>query len=332
MYTSAFMQLRIYAKYYHSMNNMILPDGFEARVVSVDERKHMFVDNHGTKIFFSYVLVVPLIALLTFVCYVGGTYDYIKELLEDSKYHPSQAALVCTGQTFNVFFVYMDIWALSTNELRGFMKGIIIALVCLEVFFFLIMFLYCFIIAILRCPCVDRAGGDGVKFWFVMASLIPPLFCLTSHIGFILVGWAAFTDHGTAIMLFYSFVVIYYFLLFQKIYSCFFLIQTKVKKQVTDPSFSFWMLLIEMTFGVIFLLVVIAYIFEGFKRLPVVHGADDVITHAFSFGQYVSLFAVFLLTYIIVYKGEARSEKRQNTTQQDNQLHQHGEGDLENPN
>ena len=54
------LQLRVYAKYYTNLGNLVFPDGFEARVVSIDRQYEKFIDDIGVKIFFSFVIVLPV--------------------------------------------------------------------------------------------------------------------------------------------------------------------------------------------------------------------------------------------------------------------------------
>ena len=99
---SSSLQLRLYAKYYRFHNCMILPDVFEARVTSWEQKDRFFKDD-GVYFLFSFVIFLPFAACIIFVCYVIGQHNHLKKLFKKSDHYSSHAALVCVGQTYSLF-------------------------------------------------------------------------------------------------------------------------------------------------------------------------------------------------------------------------------------
>ena len=207
------VQLRLYAKYYRSRNCMILPDDYKARVTSWDER-HRFFDDDGVVYFFTFVLLLPIGICVIFVLYVIGVRNNVKKLLKKPDHYSSQAALVCVGQTYTLFVAIMDSFALNTKAIhKGYANNIIWVICIVEYMLFSFTFAIVILFCCIHSCCYSHSSKFGgckercksvnccmcvcsvckwLKLWFVIVGLIPPLVCLSSHIGIVIEGWASY--------------------------------------------------------------------------------------------------------------------------------------------
>ena len=194
---------------------MILPDGFEARVSSYQERDR-FINRNGVKIILTFAIFLPIAVSIFFSCYVWGIRHWLVTFLEKSDYYSTQAALVCVGQTYTLYVAIMDTLAVSTEGIAESMKPIIIILIFIEWILFSLILI---IVIILTSECCSHVPcTKWLRLWFVIVGLFPPIVCLSSHLGIIIEGWASIANHGTAMMLFYSLSFIYLFVSFKKVY------------------------------------------------------------------------------------------------------------------
>ena len=353
---NAFLQLRVYAKYYTNLGNLVLPDGFEARVVSIDRQYEKFIDDVGVKIFFSFVIILPAITSIFVWCYVKGTRVLIRDILSKPSHHSSLASSICLGQMFTIYVTTLDILALSEYGIVGFMRVIIYIIAIVEIILFFVIICLVFVLCCAQCfkreewlvhlfhcfcwPlfCGLKLSTSEIKSWVITVGLIPPVVCLSSHIGFMIEGWMSFESHGTALMLFYSLCFVFLFVTFKQIYlvatdySGIFAIKAltvrkkrfelrkgyknlnyplrssvilhhdemSVQEQEKKKSgLNFCILLCEMIIGIPFTSIVLLYIAFGFTRLPVLRATEQVVTHVYNFGHISVVFVLFLLTYNI---------------------------------
>ena len=175
---------------------MILPDDFKARVTSWDER-HRFFDDDGVVYLFIFVILLPIGICVIFVCYVIGERNSVKKLLKKPDHYSSQAALVCVGQTYTLFVAIMDSFALYTKAIhKGYAQNVIWVICIAEYMFFFFIFAIVILFCCIHSCCYSKFGDsmciEWLKLWFVIVGLIPPLVCLSSHIGIVIEGWASY--------------------------------------------------------------------------------------------------------------------------------------------
>ena len=348
----------MYAKYLGKIRQF--NTGFEARVVSENEREDKFVHRRGVKLYFSLVLVCPIISLILCYFYVKGARLYIRECFSKPKYHSTLASLICVGTAFSIFVTIMDTLAWTTKTIHeAYQSKIIITLfifeyVLLAIIFSMLVYLCCchlwpsrvcftddflldhFKICYFPLFCSYKkviVNAQEAKLWFLILGFIPPLFCFTSHIGFIIGGWISLEERSLALVIFYLFVFIFFFVSFQQIYlkladcegQCCIpddfpntngeidhmdeTIFQKAMNKKDGLNFSF--LLLEL-FVIIFLGGTVIYAGSGFSYLPILQVVDDVSIHVYTLGQYAFVFAVFILTYNIV---ALRSKQKSGTVE-----------------
>ena len=171
------MQLRLYAKYYRSMDYMILPDGFEARVSSY-ERRDRFINKSGVIIIFTFVISLPVAVLIIFLCYIRGIRHRLKTFLEKPDYHSTQAALVCVSQTYTLFVAIMDTLAVTTEGIAETMKPIIGVIITIEYVLFSLNVVFVIIFACESKCCPSSPCCELLRSWFVVIGIIPSVVCL----------------------------------------------------------------------------------------------------------------------------------------------------------
>ena len=240
------MQLQIFAKYYRSLDHITLPAGFIARVVSYEEQDKIFDTNSGTLVAFSFSLTFPIITFTFLVIYIGGLFSYVikSTILEKDDHHPTQAALVCVGQSYTLYVATMDVITATKSEITPYLRGFIISLAAVEFGLFFVIIVLIFILCdhqhfkkwekflqYMYFPLFcTRVTKMDVRQWFVVVGLIPALVCLSSHIGFIIEGWISSNSRGTAVMLLYSCLFVALFIVFQSMYS----VLTEIKKNTQN--------------------------------------------------------------------------------------------------
>lgn len=321
-----FIQLKIYAKYYHSLDHMILPDGFVARVVSYEEQEKRFDTNRGTVITFTFILTFPIIALVFVAIIVGGLHSNISTILKKADHLPAQAALVCVGQSYTLYVAIMDVKAVTKDEMSQILFSILSFFVTVEFGLFFVINALIFILCSQYCTeKLFSPYKEEVQRWFVLVGLIPALVCLSSHIGFVIEGWISSNSRGSAVMLLYSCLFVALFIVFQNLYSCLLSLyscltdgqqneQTSVEPnnptvQETTPLLqadnqqeeylNFRTLAVELFIGIPFLVGVLVYIGYGVFHVPIIRGTEDVVDHVYQLGTTAAIFVVFLFTYFI---------------------------------
>lgn len=338
---------------------MILPDGFEARVSSYED-KERFINSFGVKFFFSYFITLPFLVYVIFILFFRGIRTNLNKMLNKPDNYSTQAALVCVGQVYTIYTAIMDAIALSKGGLAPYMFGIIITVGIIEFISFLFIATYAFIFMItqsyrpfivvfkyaclplflninkkslwsifseafpwhierktIRCkiskafpwriawqilksniPNIPKAfswpSDTEIVSWFVVVALIPPLLCLSSHIGFIIEGWISRENHATAVMLFYGFTFTFMFVSFRKLYMA---LSGKDSQEL-----NFRILFFEMTIGAIVFFSAVAYIVKGLVSFPVLNDSDNVIRYFYDLGSIAFIFVFFVITYITLFK------------------------------
>ena len=309
-----------------------------------------FIDNVGVKLFFTFVFSLPIIALSFCWCYIKGTRLHIRKILNKPGHHSSLAALVCVGQTFTLYVAIMNTVALSKDGIVDYMQGFIIFITTVEYIAFALITVLVFILSCNQCLkrnelliysfncvcwpifCGLKLNTNEVKSWFVAVGFIPPLICLSSHIGFVIEAWMSFENHGIALMLFYPLAFIALYVIFQNIYLVavdykgIYTIKNTVSRhpmskqgyknvelqyeyilhqdeeeiqedEKQKSGLNFCILFWEMLIGIPLLGGVLVYIAFGFCYLPVLRSTEYVVTHIYNFGHITIIFVVFLFTY-----------------------------------
>ena len=184
---------------------------------------------------------------------------------------------------------------------------------------------YCFRYLCFPIFCNRTIKYQEARLWLFTIGFIAPLWSAFSHLGYVLCGWISYEDRSIAVILLYlfSFVFLYFSLLsaYQSIFdirdymysgirsrdhthiiSCEREIRER-KKLYNETGFNY-VVLILMVIPWLLLNGIIIIMGCIVVYLPVLESIDDILTHIYSLGHYTFIFAVFLLTYKLLYLGE----------------------------
>ena len=121
-------QLKLYSQY-NSLTHIEVPDdnAYAVKAVPVLDIDNIYYKHVNTYFSFTIVFPIPIIIMLTIVCFKGARLQ-LRVKLNHSRYFPSFAALAVMGMLFSFFVISMDICALiwafdshndkQTNELK----------------------------------------------------------------------------------------------------------------------------------------------------------------------------------------------------------------------
>ena len=188
---------------------------------------------------------------------------------------------------------------------------------------------------IVCCPifCIRKIGHKEARLWLFLMGFIPPLWSAFSHLGYIIGGWISYEERSIAVVILYSFSFVFLYSSLQYAYQYIFDIREYIhhkKKQIMDQqimdredrtktlTLSYdremgkhiklhndtgfnYVVLIFMVIPWLLLNGIIVIVGCIVVHLPVIESVDDILTHIYILGQYTFIFAVFLLTYNLVY-------------------------------
>jgi hypothetical protein len=184
---------------------------------------------------------------------------------------------------------------------------------------------------IVCCPifCIRKIDHKEATLWFFLLGFIPPLWSALSHLCYVIGGWISYEDRSIAVVILYSFSFVFLYSSLQYTYQCILDIREymhhnkktiNIKPHLRDRAKT---LSYDCELGeriklhkdtgfnyVVLILVVIPWLLLNgiivivgciVVNLPVIESIDDILTHIYSLGQYAFIFAVFLLTYNLLY-------------------------------
>ena len=297
-----------------------------------------------TETFLSFMIGLPIIITVTYFAIVLSIRDKIEKWLEDPKEHKNFAALIVLGVTFAWFATIVDILALIQHEpqytidteeiyyIKQFhMSGIIshwlkisVSLEIVVIFLFDILPLsltYTGITTTIIGCCIYKGyenmdppkHAKGVYFWTYMLPLIPPLWCLASRFGFIIVSWTSFIRHSAAFTVFYIFGITAMFVVLRQTYRliirCWYGFKHKlreneeIKKKMKERGISIlaiWIIRVIAAVVVLFY----AYLMFGLWLLPVSEVVEDAPVYLNDALQLVFIMLAFLISYGLFSKNQ----------------------------
>ena len=171
-----------------------------------------------TNTFFSFIIVFPILAIIIFFIIILSNHDSIEEKLQNKEQHKNFAAVIGLGLNIAAYVTVMDIWGLCwfTEEGHGGreiyfskedtqyekFKCVLIAHVVVESLFS-VAGEFCFIILACTHCCRHKQNKLIKPWWIPLILFIPPIWCLASHFGFIVIAWSSFVRRGKALTLVY---------------------------------------------------------------------------------------------------------------------------------
>ena len=245
-------QLRLYA-YVFSLPESVYNYQFLSSAVSITHIEDVFHDGRETWTFLSFMIGLPVLAVIAYLIIILSIRKEIKEKLKDTAEHQNFAALISLGITVAWFATSLDILALasyehdpSTMELyyshennsnNKLFRVLIASAICeciviiaTDIFPLLngcrgVWYCRSKLCTLNLFECAGRLTAaclqedKEVHFWTFMLPLISLVWCLSSHFGFIVIAWTSFVRHSTAFTVFYIFAVVIMFLISRQSYT-----------------------------------------------------------------------------------------------------------------
>ena len=112
-------QLKLYAQY-NNLDNVEVPDdnAYAVKAIPVLDINDIYYKHVNTYFSFTIVFPIPIIIMLTVVCFKGARLQ-LRVKLNNPSYYPSFAALATMGMLFSFFVISLDIcalfWAFGTH-------------------------------------------------------------------------------------------------------------------------------------------------------------------------------------------------------------------------
>jgi hypothetical protein len=169
---------------------------------------------------------------------------------------------------------------------------------------------------------ISKIKYQEARLWLLTMGFISPLWSASSHLGYVIGGWISYEDRSIAVVILYLFSFVFLYSSLKSAYQCIFDIRDyirhyhehslhgrivsyehEIKKRIelyNKTGFNY-VVLILMIFPCLLLNSVIVIVGCIVVNLPVIESIDDILTHIYTLGQYTFIFAVFLLTYNLVY-------------------------------
>ena len=183
----------------------------------------MKYDGTAVDLFLSCGIVIPFCVIFLLVMIIWSSHEKLSSAINKEQNHANLAALALTGLVFSTFTVVLDIVALvlvvqGKHEFSPNYSN-------LNSLCFVIGTTVCDAIAVLvayiTLACITRLYFTSLKpqiVWLVILICFAPLFCLTSHSGYIIVAWVSDTQHAGPATSFYIISFLYYFIPFRQLY------------------------------------------------------------------------------------------------------------------
>ena len=155
--------------------------------------------------------------------------------------------------------------------------------------------------------CADTVWEDDKFWWFLLLLFIPPVWCLSSHFGFILIAWSSFARHSKSLTLFYIFAITVMFLVMRQTYTLIVNIYyfasleegtNKDEKQERD-GISVWVIHLVRVVGVL-LVGFFIYLILGLWFLPVTETVEDVPVYLYDFLELIIIVLAILISYHLI--------------------------------
>ena len=225
-------------------------------------------------IFFSFIFVIPFVAMIIYAIVIASEHKAIKKSMKKQKNHQNFAALISLGLTIGWYITILDIIAVfcpnpteiihiiyyseenpeneKLNKLLCRSLMVELAICCLgEIWIWIATFRQwknrkynnsetvaeardCCISRWFFC--VDTKWEDDKFWWFLLLLFIPPIWCLSSHFGFVIIAWSSFVRHSKSLTLFYIFAITVMFLVMRQSYTLIVNILYSLKKGVEKAA------------------------------------------------------------------------------------------------
>ena len=160
-----------------------------------------------------------------------------------------------------------------------------------------------------RFKAFKRPQWKQEQFWTYMLPLIPPVWCISSHFGFIIVAWTSFVRHSSAFTVFYIFVISVMFIVMRQTYR---LVvhwwyalkpnvntEEEIERIMEEDGISIPAIWITRFVGAI-LVLIFTYLLFGLWLLPVSEVVEDAPVYLNDALQLVFIVLAALISYELI--------------------------------
>jgi hypothetical protein len=334
-------KLRWYA-YVFSIPSSISDYQFQSSAVKMSNIPAIFHQSRETWTFFSFMFGLPILAVIAYTFIVISLHKEIKEKITNPEKHKIIAAVMCVGLTFAWFATILDLLAViwhkiemsisdelyysCENRANKILRPILIHSTVCE-FIVILIFDISALLAYSYFKCThpgyesltgpgesESRGESGVDrcWWVLLFPFVPPIWCLASHFGFIIIAWTSFVRHSTSFTLFYIIAFAFMFLIMRQTYKI--AVDFVVRRKETDKGMSLGAILLVRLVGAAVVLAC-AYLIFGLWLLPVTEVVEDAPMHLYNSLQLVIVMLAILVTYQLL--GDDSTEKIRKLLQED---------------
>lgn len=278
--------------------------------------------------FFSFLFLSPVLGTIAYVIIVSSQHKAIEELMTKPERHHNIAALISLGFIFALCTTILDCIAAGNpdktiyhhskyNPINHKFQYLLIASTALEVMACSFGITWFSILCIFQCYGRIKSEDPGVLFcckhpennqywWILLFLFIPPIWCLPSTFGFIILAWSSFLRHSKSLTLLYIFTATTMFLVMRQVYKlcinirygcC--LNEDEIKDRQEKDGVLFWAILVAFVVGVVMVCAFIWLVF-GLWLLPVTELVEESPVYLYDSLQLVVVVLAILVSYQLI--------------------------------
>ena len=264
--------------------------------------------------FFSFIFVLPILAIIAVFVIIFSIHDSIEEKMKKKDQHKNFAAVIGLGLNIAAYITALDIWGLCwfTEEEHGgsaiyfskedtkynTLRVILILHVVVESIIYGLGEIWFLIL------CVPKKLKAFIhkSWWTLLILFIPPIWCLASHFGFIVIAWSSFVRRGKALTLVYVIGATVMFIVMRQTYK---LIDKRGRdkkgsnKEQEKDGISFKIIQVVRVVGLILVGGVFFYIMYGLWLVPVSETVEESPVYLYDSLNLIIVVLAFLVSYEI---------------------------------
>ena len=201
----------------------------------------------GTTFFFFILFLSPLLGVVAYAVIVLSQHKAIEEQMRNPKQHHNIAALISLGFIFALYTTILDciaagnlkkisIYYSKDNQINPEFQRLLITSTIFELIACLLGIVWFSILCTFQCyefkfknprivfhsedPKLQNSKDPKLhQYWWILLFLfIPPIWCLPSTFGFVIIAWSSFLRHSKSFTLFYIFAATLMFLVMRQVY------------------------------------------------------------------------------------------------------------------
>ena len=267
----------------------------------------------NTNTFFSFVIVLPILAIIAFSIIIFSNRNSIEEKLKKKEQHKNFAAVIGLGLNIAAYVTIMDILALRwfTDEDPGgreiyfskednkynTLKVLLILHVGVESLISCLGEIWCIILTL---GVFHELSKKHKSWWTLLILFSPTIWCLASHFGFIVIAWSSFVRRGRALTLVYVIGATVMFIVMRETYKLFDKLKDKkgTNEEQGEYEISFWIILVVQLVDII-LIGAFFYIMYGLWLVPASETVEDSPVYLYDSLHLIIVVLAVLVSYKI---------------------------------